>query len=875
MKFNIAQTFFIPAIASTSQPVSALTLTSLDLYFMYKPGASNNRTGVTLPGVTVFITETIYGVPKITSETYTNFARLEWQDVLTSSDASMASRCYFQQPIEVTPGKYYAILLAYDANEVFFPWLAIKGSKIVGTNTIFEGTNLIGNYYEAASGVTMLPENAKTQEEYFSFWRPLNDSQMKFKVNAARFFVDNVPVGDANTGHLVMNGSYLQTWNAASNTITYHFPAPKIEQVVFDTDESSFCAFISAQRVFQNTVFYPGGPTAHTVSCNSASPIIVASATLPNGASFSWTDVFNSYAGNKYVTLFDNNYVNIRGVLSQINSTALFLDEPVSFTNTTTKFMISPVATIDSFLYNSPRGREESFMFLTHSSANSTVRFVNNTIESIDIVDGGTGYDNADVLYVTGYEYVNNKITTGYPAVANVLTDVDGTIVSVYMSNLGCGFINASEAVFAIGPDLSNITNSTSNTSSGSSAEFSLNIGATLRTELSNNHFRKCEVVNLDLYDVTPFFQISSPIETTFAMYLKHLYRVANDSETSLGLAYYLLNSPENTIIDLEMLSKTRFINDDNIPVFMSYSNEFGTHYSNGSPNDLVDPLNTFSNNFVVYMDVQSGNDYVSVAVNTNITLEFSKYIVNDDYTNEHTNHGACWAKHIVTEVPFTRLSEDLRIYLTAYKPSNTNFQVYARLQNSGDPQAFDDTDWTRLELIDGKNILSSLNKHDDYIELTYGMRLYPNVEFTVAGAILTTNNSANVTGSNTKFTSNTTANIVSGDMVRIYSALFPNTDFMVATVTDVANNTHLTLDQPVLSTMNPNLVNPGLKMDKIGFPHQAYNDINNENVATYYDTSLVNYDGFDRLQIKVCLLSNNLVHIPRIHDIRAIGVSA
>ena len=44
------------------------------------------------------------------------------------------------------------------------------------------------------------------------------------------------------------------------------------------------------------------------------------------------------------------------------------------------------------------------------------------------------------------------------------------------------------------------------------------------------------------------------------------------------------------------------------------------------------------------------------------------------------------------------KFAEDLLVFLTAYRPANTDIKVFARIHNSDDPEAFDDKDWTMLE---------------------------------------------------------------------------------------------------------------------------------------------------------------------------------
>jgi hypothetical protein len=62
--------------------------------------------------------------------------------------------------------------------------------------------------------------------------------------------------------------------------------------------------------------------------------------------------------------------------------------------------------------------------------------------------------------------------------------------------------------------------------------------------------------------------------------------------------------------------------------------------------------------------------------------------------------------------------SGDLRVYLTAYKPSGSQIYVYAKLLSSSDPDIFDDKEWQLLTPLGNANFVSS--NANDYRELLF-----------------------------------------------------------------------------------------------------------------------------------------------------------
>jgi hypothetical protein len=78
-----------------------------------------------------------------------------------------------------------------------------------------------------------------------------------------------------------------------------------------------------------------------------------------------------------------------------------------------------------------------------------------------------------------------------------------------------------------------------------------------------------------------------------------------------------------------------------------------------------------------------------------------------------------------------------------------------------------------------------------------------------------------------------------------------------------------------VNNAVTENIVGNGFSIDKLDLKYTAFNNILNDNVARYYNSSMVEYDSFDSMQVKVVLLAANSNLVPRLEDLRAIGVSA
>ena len=66
--------------------------------------------------------------------------------------------------------------------------------------------------------------------------------------------------------------------------------------------------------------------------------------------------------------------------------------------------------------------------------------------------------------------------------------------------------------------------------------------------------------------------------------------------------------------------------------------------------------------------------------------------------------------------------AEDLRVYLSAYRPFGTDVVVWAKLKHREDITPFDNIPWTLLEQVSGTDNYSVLSNTNDWKEFTYNL---------------------------------------------------------------------------------------------------------------------------------------------------------
>lgn len=263
-----------------------------------------------------------------------------------------------------------------------------------------------------------------------------------------------------------------------------------------------------------------------------------------------------------------------------------------------------------------------------------------------------------------------------------------------------------------------------------------------------------------------------------------------------------------------------------------------------------------------------TSNPYASPYVNRDdLDLFAERYEINNTSTNEYKGQGTAKARYISKMVTLanSQQAEDLRIYLTAYKPSNTNILVYAKFLNTEDVESFDLRDWTELTLNQSANIVTNPININDRAEYSYSVPFY-NTGVQATGQFTTTIGSANVVG--TSGIVNT--EIVPGSVVRVYSPTLPNTHF-IDTVTS-STSANLTLSRAISNT---SVAGTGFFVDVISRPNSVFLDNQNQNVLTYFNKSLSKFKSYNSFALKIVLLSDDGVNIPFVDDIRAIAVSA
>lgn len=930
-------------------------------------------------------------------------ARVEWNQIQPSTDGTVATQFSFKKPVFVRTNAEYAILIKYDGNEDYVLWANKKGDPIVGTKTVSPGAGgkIVGNLFKYISATTITgsqtsntnsntqatinnPAGATTATQqnqdavwFQTNWKPLADEDLKFQIYCARYrYGTNIVAANSTiTADPNVTGSHINnpllnnvaiSTDGSDSVLTIASPSDRAEFITFERKLSSIKSLRYGEAVYQVAPFYPG----NRIVSGNVSPLTISATTgknqitangsyiLANGSTFNsvggFKTIFTENSNDEeYIVIVSGDRVNVRRVESIESNTVINITGlPINISNNVAYFFKSPVGFISSVGATYAFGKMEDLLTLYDSNANAEVRFVNNTILTCNVSAAGQGYTNSMYLKISGYEEVANSVKGGYFAYANLVANSSGNVVSVFVSNAGCGFNNTA---WLSGSNVQ-VLNSSGQpvlTSVANGATFTFTVGSTLRSEFNNGQFGNAQIVNLESMRMKPEITVNNPLGTTYAIRHRTMFVTNTDARTISGRAYYINPDPVSTDKYVKIFKSSQISDLASSPIIPSRSNQFVIRYeANGAAANTTVLGDKYSNAAMYLFDISSNSDFTAPFFDPDVVhSHYSKYIINNDYTGEETNYGNAYAKHLTTKVNFSkgRLAEDLLVYLTAYRPANTDIKVYARIHNSSDNEAFDDKDWTLLEQVDGVGVYSSKTNQADFVEYTYNFTQYPNTQSTLVGSVSINQGNDIVTGTSTLFDSALAAN----DLVKIYSPLFPdnyivcvvnnvisNTSFkvrrtfgdltanLVGTVSVnttssnvtgtsttfntvfsngdfvavwntgsvyevkkinvVSNSTSMNVDSNFSfanttsfyagvesNTFTNSVSGTGFLVDKLGYKNQAFNNKINDNVVRYHSTSLIEYDGFDTFQVKIVLLSDNQYIVPKVDDIRAIGVSS
>ena len=373
-------------------------------------------------------------------------------------------------------------------------------------------------------------------------------------------------------------------------------------------------------------------------------------------------------------------------------------------------------------------------------------------------------------------------------------------------------------------------------------------------------------IASIDRYPVDnfkPSFLIGNPSGSTFTLN----YRIANSanqlSSTSTNInllqmndsattGYILSRSVEVDGSNLFGDRKKSVVANLNIAVSTAEIDRFSVPYATTRELDFYFYQNDINN---VYTETR--------------TVGLSS-IAN--YDTETGANGLAKSKYVSKVIKFAqdKYAEDIVVYLTGYRPAGTEIKVYAKIHNAADRESFQSKAWTPLVLKDNIDRFSSTDPNDMY-EFTYGFDTAPELQAALPGTGTITYGSNSIAT-----TSNHSATVTAGDLIRIRDQDFGNHEvFVVSAANTTAIETYRNITTSTLVSSPGRPTRSDIVIDKLKYRNVAWNNVENDNTVRYVNSEYVEFDRYTSMQIKIVLLATQSHIVPKVDAIQVIGVSA
>ena len=249
----------------------------------------------------------------------------------------------------------------------------------------------------------------------------------------------------------------------------------------------------------------------------------------------------------------------------------------------------------------------------------------------------------------------------------------------------------------------------------------------------------------------------------------------------------------------------------------------------------------------------------IMLSSDTNINA----FVTDSNWFRESSNYNIRYSSRYISKSVILaegQDAEDIKVYLTAYRPAGTDFLVYGKFQNGEDPDPFKNKNWTLLKQISSPSLLSSFANINDFVELEYGLpKSY---------RIARDSSNCNINDETMRVNAIAVQKIDVGSFV--YVADTTSDKFFVGKVRKIVNTNLIMLtDKPPFSIANGEFgVIRNLETTAGAFVYTA-----NNNVMRYVSADKVVYDTYKTFAIKIVPISTSTAVVPRARDLRAIAL--
>lgn len=748
---------------------------------------------------------------------------------LASNDASIPTPFIFDTPIFLESGKSYAFVVApLGGNPDYNIWTAEIGQTDVLESTPIYTNNDSGDLFLSSNDIGWQPvinEDLKytiytanfTAASGNAYFNTPNEEWKAFKNISGSFLVrEPVVFGNGYFDIAVLNVTGTSGTISVGDTVYQSNGTANVSGVVYSAT-SSVIKIANATGAFSTTVagsplLYDANTSANT-SVSSFSQNVITTATsdtitVPDSSIFTVEDVI-------YIQTNNRSKSQVVKVIALPSSTSVQVNAAITFTETNALY---GRVIADGALTGRHSGSVvyENVNYGLIDSSTSTLAVNLSDVKNVQMIGLTTG-SSAQLINVIDPVY--NSLTTQFSSAKPSNTYISWAFKGFQNDTNrtpDTDFIPISDGVTNEFIDKERVAMSRSN-----------ELGALPTGRSGNNSV----VIKASL--ISENNKITPVIDTmrTNVNYTFNIVPVAND----LSGVYLSIDENTGTFTKGDIVSQ------------ISYGN-------------TTTGIIREANSSYIRVTGVNGKFVSNVAFSTNASV--SGFINTAEKYDEANNNGYYNASRYISKnvvLAAGQDSEDIRAYLAAFRPANTNLYVYAKVQSSIDNEVFNTKAWSKLREISPASLQSSKVNVNDQVELVYGFETSQNIFLS---------NTVTSNTSNTVYCQDTSQ--LSNNMIVYMEDQTTAKTFNVREIVYVINSTAFVVDRfPSYTSSNASLgYIPGVESTTSAFLYDQ-----NNNIVRYTTASDGVYDNFIQFAMKIMPIADTTALVPRVGDVRVLAL--
>jgi hypothetical protein len=749
----------------------------------------------------------------------------------------VATRFIFDTPVFVETGKSYALVIFTPDTSDYLVWTAEIGQTDVLSGSTITENNATGDLFLSSNDIS---------------WIPVITEDMKFSI-----FIANFTETSGSAVFTTPNEDYLELGGISGTFIE------KEPIFIANTQDN-----IAVMNITGLNGTFSSGDIVFQTDDGTISGSNVAVGTVYNYSS-GVVKVKNITAG------FGNLNTKLYNATSSGNATITNVSQNASITAASNTFALPDPTryNVGDYIYISTSNMSNTFIYKVSAVNTSTLSLINVYPSSVN----NSPFTDVNCIY--GHVYMNGKLNGGLGAL-QTYDDATRVIIDNVNSGASNGYFSDAVGLKIIGmyssasAGINNVINVPYNQISPQIAHIApplTGINWAFKGVKNDGHL----TYDSDYMNVTEG-QSNEFIDIERILMSKSLELKQNGGETSVYIRGTMTTANTKVSPSIDILTKlSHFTRNNSFPIYeysgyyLNITNSKGT-FANGDvvhQNDAVAGIVRFANSsFIRVTNVPKGTMFqANSTLLTNRTQVANATITTAEYYSESLDNGYFAAARYISKnvrLADTQNSEDILVYLGAYRPVGTAVGVYAKIQNNGDSDLYDNKHWSLLTEKSNPALSSSLDIND-LIEISFGFPRSVN---------LCQNSSSFGTSSNVVDMSSTpssTVDLYVGNYVYLYDVNVNK--YNIRQITQVIDNHTFYVDSPPSFDSS----NSAVGIVPINTKNSAFLNDQNSNIVRYVTSDDLVYDSYSVFSIKIVLASDTTAIVPRVGDMRVLALQA